>query len=104
MADEHILTIFVMTSDDVRFKAGITESLSDNAEAAVKTAYERVSAGETEPPALALIFPPFLMEHFSGDICIGAWKNVIPGTPFFGTYATDDTVTTPYRSYYATET
>ena len=92
-ANEHILTIFIMTSDDVRFKAGITESLSENAKTAVKTAYERVSDGEPEQPVLALIFPPFLMEHFSGDICIGAWKNVIPGTPFFGTYATDDTVT-----------
>jgi hypothetical protein len=92
-AGEHIMTIFVMTSDDVRFKAGITGSLVENANAAVKAAYEKASAGEPAQPELALLFPPFLMEQFSGDTCVSAWRNVIPGTPFFGTYATDDTVT-----------
>jgi len=92
-AGEHILTIFVMTADDIRFKTGVTGSLIENADNAVKKAYEEASAGEPGPPDLALLFPPFEMEHFSGDTCVGAWRNVIPGTPFFGTYATDDTVT-----------
>jgi len=92
-AGEHILTIFVMTSDDVRFKASMTDSVVDNADDAVKAAYEKASAGETEPPRLAFLFPPFLMEEFSGDTCISAWNNVLPVTPFFGTYASDDTIT-----------
>jgi len=91
--DEHVLTIFVMTSDDAWFKTGITEGLYDEIDTPVQIAYSKVSEGEPEPPKLALIFPPFLLERYAGDAYVHAWKKIIPETPFFGTIAIDDTLT-----------
>ncbi|MCL2873470.1 MAG: FIST C-terminal domain-containing protein [Defluviitaleaceae bacterium] len=92
-AGELILTMFVMTADDVRFKSTITDDLNDNINDTVKTAYKKISADEHDPPKLAFIFPPFLVEQYSGDTYIEAWKNILPDTLLFGTLAIDDTLT-----------
>jgi len=91
-AGEFILTVFVMTSDDVRFKTGVTGSLNESIDGPVKTAYEKTTAGETEQPKLAFLFPPLFLEKYSGDAFVSAWKKIIPGTPYFGTLAIDDTL------------
>jgi hypothetical protein len=91
--NEHVLTLFVMTSDDAWFKAGITESLYDEIDAPTMTAYSKAAAGESEPPKLAIIFPPFLIERYAGDAFVNVLSKIIPDTPFFGTVAIDDTVT-----------
>ena len=91
---ELLLTIFVMTSDDIVFKTGVTGELGNDVDGSVKTAYENATAGTVEAakaPELALIFPPF--GHHAGDEYIRAWEKILPGTPVFGTLATDDTVT-----------
>jgi len=87
---ELILTIFVMTSDDIVFKTGVTEALGDDVAGAVKTAYEK-TAEMSEHPKLALLFPPF--GRHAGDEYVRAWEKVLPGTPLFGTHAMDDTAT-----------
>jgi hypothetical protein len=92
-AGELILTIFVMTSDDVWFKAGVTGSLRDCIDEPIQAAYREATAGESGEPKLAIIFPPFLIEKYGGDAYIEAWKKIIPNTPFFGSLAIDDTVT-----------
>ena len=95
---ELILTIFVMTSDDVVFKAGITETLGSDVDGAVKTAYEK-AAEASEQPKLVLLFPPF--GKHAGDEYVRAWEKVLPGTPLFGTHAMDDTPTfTECRTIY----
>ncbi|MCL2138379.1 MAG: FIST C-terminal domain-containing protein [Treponema sp.] len=86
---ELILTIFVMTSDDVQFKTGITESLDDDVDRLIKTAYEGITKGNPEVPKLGLIFPPFGLH--AGDMYVRALGKIIPGTPLFGTCAIDDT-------------
>jgi len=86
---EMILTIFVITSDDVEFVAGATESVEEDVDAPVKSAYEAISAQHRDAPELALIFPPFGLH--AGDRYIQAWENVIPGAPLFGTCSIDDT-------------
>ena len=91
-AGELVLTIFVMTSNDIRFKTGIAEHIEKDLKMSVKTAYENCSAGETETPRLALIFPPILLKY-AGDDYVHVWKEHIPKTPIFGTLATDDTPT-----------
>jgi len=91
-AGELVLTIFVMTSDDVRFKTGIAEHIEKDLAASVKTAYDKCSAGETETPRLALVFPPILLQY-AGDDYVHVWKEHIPQTPLFGTLAMDDTPT-----------
>ena len=88
-AGQLILTIFVMTSDDVRFITGATGSVAGDLFGATSAAYGRVAGGEPEPPGLALIFPPLTVEY-AGDAYIEAWENVIRGTPLFGTIAIDD--------------
>jgi len=91
-AGELVLTIFVMTSDDTRFKTGIAENIDKDLAVSVKTAYDKSSAGETETPRLALIFPPILLQY-AGDDYVHIWKEHIPQTPIFGTCAMDDTPT-----------
>jgi len=88
IANDVILTIFVMTSDDVYFKTGMTDSLENDIYTPAKNAYD--SIGLSEMPKLALLFPP-LPEKNSGDTYVDAWESVIPGTPIFGTFSTADT-------------
>ena len=90
-AGELILTIFVMTSDDVRFKAGTTEDLLPDVYGPTRSAFIEAAAGENDMPKLALIFPPLLLEH-AGDTYVDAWEKMIPGTPIFGTIAIEDTL------------
>jgi len=89
---EMILTIFVMTSDDVRFKTGVAMNLDKGIDESVKAAFEYTAAGESEAPKLALIFPQIIL-NYAGDDYIKAWQQFIPGTPIFGTLAMDDTPT-----------
>jgi len=89
-AGELILTIFVMTSDDIRFVPGITKSLENGFENEIKEACENASKDENDEPGLALIFPPFIVSH-TGDDYIKSWHNCIPNTPLFGTFSIDDT-------------
>ena len=89
---ELILTVFVMTSDDIVFKTGVTEALGSDVDGAVKTAYDKTITEVpemSEQPRLALLFPPF--GQHAGDAYIRAWEKIIPGTPLFGTHAIDDT-------------
>jgi len=87
-----ILTIFVMTSDDIWFRTGITDSINDNLYEVVKKSYERVAADEKEPLKLALIFPPCIIARYSGDAYVRAWNKIVPETLLFGTIAADDTL------------
>ncbi|MCL2820380.1 MAG: FIST C-terminal domain-containing protein [Oscillospiraceae bacterium] len=89
-AGDLILTIFVITADDVRFKAGITDCLGDDVDALVKEAYENASKDESKEPKLAMIFPPVGLQH-AGDSYIERWIKCVPKTPIFGTLAIDDT-------------
>ena len=89
---ELILTLFVMTSDDVWFKTGVADNLNEGIDEPVRAAYEKAAEGEAEPPGLAILFPPFLIKQYAGDAYLKAWKKVIPNAPLFGTLAIDDTV------------
>ena len=91
VAGDLILTIFVMTSDDVRFISGVTECVENDIAGPVKEVFDKAAAGIPEMPRLALIFPPLILKH-AGDAYIDAWMQVIPGVPIFGTLAIDDTI------------
>ena len=88
---EQILTIFVLTSDDVRFVAGVTDSLSQTVDAPLDRVYKKLTAGLTEPPQLVLAFPPFGLR--AGDDYVHAFEKLAPGAAVFGTLAIDDTAT-----------
>jgi hypothetical protein len=81
-----LLTISVLTGDDVEFSAALSETISpENVGPPIRDVYDRALAGLTEPtPALALAFAPFMntadgMRLFSQiNLCCG-------DTPLYGT-------------------
>ncbi len=86
-----MLTIFVITSDDVCFRAGVTGSLEEEIDAPTKAAYDIITQGIEEEPKLAFVFPPLLLKY-AGDSFVNAWGKIIPATPVYGTIAIDDTI------------
>ena len=91
-AAELVLTLFIMTSDDVWFKTSMTESLEENVEERIKTAVNTTILGASELPALALVFAP-LIGNDPGDIYMEAMQKALPNVPIFGPIAVDDSLT-----------
>jgi hypothetical protein len=91
-AGELILTIFVMTSDDVWFRTGVTGELEENIDVPIKTAFGEAIQGDPEIPRLALVFPPLILKY-SGDSYVDALGKTIPKVPVFGPITIDDTLT-----------
>jgi len=87
---ELILTIFVITSDEVWFKTGVTEQLDEGIDEPVVKAFEKASSKASEPPGLVLIFTPLILKY-SGDSYIYAIQKIMPSVPIFGAIAIDDT-------------
>ncbi|MDR3168021.1 MAG: FIST C-terminal domain-containing protein [Treponema sp.] len=83
-----LLTLLVLTSDEIRFKTGITSSLKDDPGKGITEAYRTISGGEK--PALIFAFAPFMVEN-SGDGYVDVISQVSGGVPCFGTLAVDDT-------------
>jgi len=88
MISEMGLTIFVMTSDTVRFRVGMTESLEAGIEGPLRAEIERVGDASATP-GLAMVFPPLMLQS-SGDDILETWCRILPGVPVFGTLAVDD--------------
>ena len=90
-AGELILTVFVMTSDDIWFRTGVTKGLDEGMDAPLGRAFDEAATGVYGSPELALIFPPQL--QYAGDVYVNAWEKIIPNVPVFGAVAIDDTLT-----------
>ena len=86
---ELLLTIFIMTSNDVLFRIGATDSMDDDVNGPVEEAYNKITAGVSENPKLVIVFPPFGLH--AGDEYVKAFSKITPGVPIFGTCAIDDT-------------
>ena len=86
---ELLLTIFIMTSDDVIFRTGVTDNLDKDVDRPVEEAYRRVTADTKDKPELIMVFPPFGLH--AGDEYVRAWGKIVPGVPIFGTCASNDT-------------
>jgi len=88
MAHDVLLTIFIMTSDDVYFRTGITDSIIDDVYAPAQAAFDKIDV--SEKPKLLMVFPPLPDKH-AGDMYVDAWEKVFPGVPIYGTFSTADT-------------
>ena len=97
-AGELILTLFIMTADDVYFITDVTQGLNENIDASIRSAAEKSKSVYAQAPRLALVFTP-CMTTYSGDTYIKVWQENIPNVPIFGAVATDDT-----RTYESSET
>jgi hypothetical protein len=80
-----VLTVTVLTSDDVGFRAGAVP-LGDNPVAAVQGLYAELAPSSAEKPALLLTVAPFL-GVVGGDDFIEALDAVSGGIPLFGALA-----------------
>ncbi|MDR2111006.1 MAG: FIST C-terminal domain-containing protein [Spirochaetaceae bacterium] len=86
-----LLTLMVLTSDDVRFETALSSSLRGDPEKAIMETYAGAeTAFPGERPALLFAFAPFMLEN-SGDKYVEALTRASGGIPCFGTLAVDDT-------------
>jgi hypothetical protein len=89
-ADILILTILVITSDDVFFETAITEDIKGNEILApTRAAFEAARDKLPSEPKLVLLFPPMLAET-AGDAYVEAFDELCPGVPQFGMPAISD--------------
>jgi hypothetical protein len=84
-----LLTLLVLTSDDVSFKTVLTPSLKGEPGKMIEEAYMSAAEGRGKP-GLILAYAPFMVEN-SGDEYVDVITRVSGGAPCFGTLAVDDT-------------
>jgi hypothetical protein len=79
-----MLTVAVLTSDDVEFCAGFSVPIAESPAEAARQLYSRIVPPEKERPALLLAFAPF---GCASDDFITAIDAASGGIPLFGTLA-----------------
>ena len=84
-----LLTLTVMTSDDVEFDKVITPPLLTEPGKVIAESYK--SACRPESPGLILVFAPFLLQN-CGDEYVNTISEASGGVPCFGTLSVDDTL------------
>jgi hypothetical protein len=84
------LALTVLSSDDVEFVVGVSESISSADEALLRAAYEAAAAKREGKPVCMISFAPLLM-NVASDFFIKAFDNITGGVPNFGTLAVDHT-------------
>jgi hypothetical protein len=91
-----MLTLMVLSSDDVEFISGVSASLSEGKEGAVETLYRDLLARGTNSaePALMFAFPPLCIAEstITGNAIVRILDRVSGGVPIFGSVAVDHTV------------
>jgi hypothetical protein len=84
-----ILTVTILTSDDVDFTTGVSGRLNEqNVEVCVEELYRRAESSPGEPPSLVFAFLPTLIS-LPGEVTAAALDRVCGGKPIFGTLALD---------------
>jgi len=87
-SDVLLLTLMVITSDDVEFVNVLTPSLESEPEKVIAESYK--AAARTKRPDLIFSFAAFMIKN-SGDEYVKTISEVSGGAPCFGTLAVDDT-------------
>jgi len=84
-----LMTLMVMTSDDVEFAKILTPSLLTEPGQVIAESYK--AACRANKPSLILTFAPFILQN-CGDDYVNALTEASGGVPCFGTLAIDDTL------------
>jgi hypothetical protein len=95
MEGDMILTLTVLTSDDVEFHMGLSDSLTEDEEGRIVKLYQEIAAPLQNPPSLIFVITPSLY-NLAGDTVVGVLNRESRGVPVFGTGALD--VDTKIRS------
>lgn len=88
-ADLLLLTLCVLTSDDVSFAAVCSEPLVEDHREKIQTAYDNAAAALPGPPSLVLAYVP-MMAHVGGENIAFRIDAAAKGVPVFGTVACDN--------------
>ncbi|MDR2588790.1 MAG: FIST C-terminal domain-containing protein [Spirochaetales bacterium] len=89
VSDEIMLTLLVLTSDDVEFAAGVSGPLTHDMDRQISSLYKELSASLSGPPVLAFTMLPLNM-NYGGDTVFLTLERAAGGSlPFFGTCALD---------------
>ncbi|MDR1796285.1 MAG: FIST C-terminal domain-containing protein [Clostridiales Family XIII bacterium] len=83
------LGLQVLTSDDVRFEAGITGSVKGNPREALAPLVGRICGGGGEPAKFLLAYAPLIIGQ-SGDSIVKAITELSGGLPVFGSLPISD--------------
>jgi hypothetical protein len=86
-----ILNILVITSDELEFASGQTDSITSTDASVIADAYHATTAGHAEQPALILMYAPLLL-NVGGDFFVGTLDELSGHTPVFGSLAVDNTI------------
>jgi hypothetical protein len=87
---ELMLSLLVLTSDDVVFSAALTGSLAEAQDSPIEAAYRKAAEGKSGKPAVALAFAPVIY-NVCGEAIVQSFSRVSGGIPLFGTLAIDTT-------------
>ncbi|MDR1655023.1 MAG: FIST C-terminal domain-containing protein [Treponema sp.] len=88
ISGDTILTLTVLTSDDVEFVAGMTGAINGEDEAPLREAWEKTGGKRQDKAALMIGFAPLLF-NVSGDFFVESWSGITGNVPIFGTLAVD---------------
>ncbi|MDR2110285.1 MAG: FIST C-terminal domain-containing protein [Spirochaetaceae bacterium] len=95
-----VLTLTVLTSDDVEFHTRLSDPLTEDQENRISRCYREAAAAPQIPPSLILIFIPSLY-NLAGDTVVGVLNRESRGTPIFGAGALDaDTKIRTPKTFY----
>jgi hypothetical protein len=84
-----ILTVTILTSDDIGFTAGVSGPLNEkNVEECVHDLYRRTASFPGESPSLIFAFPPTMIS-VPADRMAASLDHVCEGVPVFGSVALD---------------
>ena len=89
-SDMLLMSIMVITSDDIEFVKILTEPIAEAADTAIANSYKK-SAKQGQKPALILAYAPFIPQNV-GDEYIDVISEVSGGAPCFGSLAADGTL------------
>lgn len=91
-AGDLMLTLLVMTSDDVEFVAAHTEGLADDLYGATERSLQKAARPSDMPLRLIIALPP-IIEAYAGDWYVEAFERQCGPVPVFGSLAVDDAIT-----------
>jgi hypothetical protein len=87
-----LLTIAVLTSDDVSFAAVFSDPITpDNIEASINDAFKRARSAYSGVPSLILAYLPLLL-NISNATILNTINSIAEGIPIFGSVSCDGTI------------
>ncbi|MDR2197725.1 MAG: FIST C-terminal domain-containing protein [Coriobacteriales bacterium] len=91
--DLNILSLFILTSDDLSFSVALTEPITEEDERLIISSYEHTMALAQDRPSVSLIlvYAPLLLT-VGGDYFVRAFDAASGGVPVFGSLAVDNTL------------